>query len=155
MTRLKYCLVISLLAASGCNDPPPKSELSLKLENSIIPRVVAWGKTRLPTFDFFALEEIRAFDRICYAVEYESYDVILLSAGTIRTFHGSDGTAVPENRIALIGVAGDDAHIGFLPTQSLEIYGRPRCADSARAQLVRRFKPGTSMPRATLEEATF
>jgi hypothetical protein len=119
--------------------------------------MIEWGKSKSEVLSLGPILASQGFEKICTVAEYGRVAKLETEVPGISTYRGSVGKAVPENRIAIIGIKGDSAHVAYVLTSELTLRNkRPLCSGINRA-VVRRLpnehpeRPG-NIPDALLEE---
>ena len=117
-----------------------QSPQSKMLQVSVVPQVLAWGKSDYDALSLKRVQGLQAFDHVCYVWQYMPYDTIEAEIGPIERFFGAyEGGHLPENRTAFIGVRGRSAHVAHIEGDAILIGrgGMRNCAAVSRAFLVK------------------
>ena len=130
-------IVALIFAPEQIRRPSVQSEM---LQSTVVPQLLAWGKSDAEQLHLRSLEALQTFDRVCYVWQYQPYRRIEADIGPVKEFSGaSAGGHVPENKLAFIAVRGTSAYVAHIQSHSFTI-GRANgknCAALRSAVLVK------------------
>jgi hypothetical protein len=111
-----------------------------------------WAGTTSEILPLARLISSQGFDRLCTLAEYENL-AVLEAEIPIARYRGHVSDVVPETKIAVVGVAGDTAHVAYIRHRELGLFNQGRhCYDARRIMLHRSHDPKMYSPGAFLGE---
>lgn len=135
-TAILLGIAVLFLAPQQISRQSPQSK---QLQSTVVPQLLAWGKSESNELRLNRLKALQAFDHVCYVWQYMPYDTIEAEIGPVEDFFGAYGGYLPENRTAFIGVRGSSAHVAHIRGDTFLIGrgGMRNCAAVPRAFLVK------------------
>ena len=130
---------------AGCDfNQGAASPESKRLEREVVPRLVAWERSKSQELELKSLAALQGFDYLCVMWQYRPYDTIEEEIGPVDVYRGTKaGFSVPENELALIGVRSGVAYVAHMRAGDFTMGGGGRhwCAPLKDARFVRRPTP--------------
>jgi hypothetical protein len=133
----KKMLALAFLPIVACSSGPvnasPESEY---LTRELVPKMIKWGQAGGEVLDLSKELASQGFDKICLVSEYKAHADIVREVPQVKRYKGMRSYGVPESHIAVIGVAGDTAHVAYLNYWMLSIHRSKRLCRSAGSAIL-------------------
>lgn len=143
--------IVMLSLLSACQ--PGSSPTSRELETRLIPKIIAWSKSREPVFSLAENFPAGKFELVCVVPDYRCLRH-QKGTGRIDVYHSSFGNCIPENSSAIMLVSDNKAHAALIEMETLriDVPYLGKCVSAADAILRMTTEPDVRFPMAALEQ---
>ena len=150
---IRHFLPLACLAVVACGPRNPSEESRL-LQDRLIPDVEEWGRGSSQVYQIYKHPAARQFEYVCAVPQYFPYSKVEKELGRVLEYRGHIDVAVPEHKVALVGIKGDIAHVAYMETFPFNFYAERNLCHRAGRSILRRKHDGliTRMPTAVIEE---